>query len=407
MIERKEYIEQLISWKDEAVIKVVTGIRRCGKSTLLLQYMDWLKAHGTGAEQIVYVNLEDLAYEELLEYRKLYQWIKERLLPGKMTYVFLDEIQKVPSFEKAVDSLQLQSDVDIYMTGSNAYMLSSDLATLLSGRYVEISMLPLSFKEYAEAVPMPVEKAFAAYLKTGGFPYIAMMQRTDEKVDTYLEGIYNTVIVRDIEERQGRREQEGKGRKVTDIVLLKSIARYLASVIGSPVSGKKVTDYLISSGRKVSANTINDYLTALSESFIFYPVERFDIIGKHLLTVNKKMYMVDLGLRNHILPRRQYDFGFSIENVVYFELLRRGYQVNIGKLGSTEVDFVCQKQGVLTYFQVTADMRSQETFAREMRPLRSIPDNYEKIILTMDTFSEGNYDGIQVVYLLDWLLGKR
>ena len=230
------------------------------------------------------------------------------------------------------------------------------------------------------------------------------MNRTDENVNQYLEGIYNTVIVKDIEERQARKEKDAGKRKITDIALLKTIARYLASVIGSPVSMKSVTDYLISSGRKVSPNTVSDYVEALTESFIFYPVERFDIVGKQLLKVNKKLYMVDLGLRNHVLPRKRYDLGFSIENIVYFELLRRGYQVNIGKYGSTEVDFVAQNQGILTYYQVTADMTAEETFEREMRSLRSIQDNYEKIVLTLDRFSLGNYDGIKVMNVMDWLL---
>ena len=230
------------------------------------------------------------------------------------------------------------------------------------------------------------------------------MNRTDEKVDQYLEGIYNTVIVKDIEERQLRREGDTGKRKITDIALLKTIARYLSSVVGSPVSIKKVTDYLISSGRKISPNTVSDYVEALTESFVFYSSERFDIVGKQLLKVNRKMYIVDLGLRNHILPRKYYDLGFSIENIVYFELLRRGNKVNIGKYGAAEVDFVTQKQGVLAYYQVTADMTAKETFEREMRPLRSIQDNYEKIVLTLDRFSLGNYEGIKVMNVVDWLL---
>ena len=419
MVERKEYLDQLWAWKDEQIIKVVTGIRRCGKSVLLEQYQDSrrcgksvlleqyqdrLRAAGVEAEQIISINFEDLDYEDLLDYKALYQYIKERLCGGKMTYIFLDEIQNVPDFQKVVDSLYVKNNTDVYITGSNSYLLSSELATLLSGRYVEISMLPLSFREYVTVTGMQREDAFAEYMKTGGIPYVAVMNRTDEKVNQYLEGIYNTVIVKDIEERQTRKEKDAGKRKITDIALLKTIARYLASVIGSPVSMKSVTDYLTSSGRKVSPNTVSDYVEALTESFIFYPVERFDIVGKQLLKANKKLYMVDLGLRNHIFPRKRYDLGFSIENIVYFELLRRGYQVNIGKYGSTEVDFVAQNQGILTYYQVTADMTAEETFEREMRPLRGIPDNYEKIVLTLDRFSLGNYDGIKVVNVIDWLL---
>lgn len=407
MVQRKEYLDQLINWRDEQVIKVVTGIRRCGKSTLLLQFQQWLKENEVTDEQIVSVNFEELEYEELLDYKKLYQYLKERLVSGKTTYIFLDEIQKVSSFEKVVDSLYVKPNVDLYITGSNAYMLSGDLATLLTGRYVEIKMLPLSFGEFLSMTGLEPEQGFSEYLRSGGMPYIAAMNRTDEKVSTYLEGIYNTVTVKDIEDRQARKESDPSKRKITDIALLKTIAKYLASVIGNPVSVRSITDYLISNGRKISPNTVNDYVEALTESFIFYPVERFDIVGKQLLKANRKMYIVDLGLRNHILPRRSYDLGFSLENMVYFELLRRGYKVTIGRVGNTEVDFVAEKQGAYEYFQVTADMTAKETFDREIRPLENIRDNYEKTILTMDRLTPGNYNGIQVRYLLDWLIGTK
>lgn len=403
MVKRKEYLEQLIGWKDEQVIKVVTGIRRCGKSTLLTQYQEWLKDNGVTEEQILSVNFEELEYEDLLDYKRLYQYLKDRLVNGKTTYIFLDEIQKVPSFEKVADSLYVKPNVDLYITGSNAYMLSGDLATLLTGRYVEIKMLPLSFREYLTMTDLEPEQGFAEYLRNGGMPYVAAMNRTNEKVSTYLEGIYNTVIVKDIEDRQARKESEPSKRKITDIALLKTIAKYLASVVGNPVSVRSITDYLISNGRKISPNTVGDYVEALTESFIFYPAERFDIVGKQLLKANRKMYIVDLGLRNYILPRRSYDLGFSIENIVYFELLRRGYKVTIGKVGNTEVDFVAEKHGAYQYFQVTADMTAKETFDREIRPLENIRDNYEKIILTMDRLTPGNYNGIQVRYLPDWL----
>ena len=404
MVERKEYLDQLWAWKDEQQIKVVTGIRRCGKSVLLEQYQQRLLAEGVAPEQIISINFENLDYEPLKDYMELYRYLKERLCTDKMTYIFLDEVQEVPSFEKVVDSLSIKDQVDIYITGSNAYMLSSELATLLSGRYTEIKMLPLSFREYIAETGLPKEEAFAEFMKTGGIPYVAAMNRTDEKVDQYLEGIYNTVIVKDIEQRQLRKEKEGNTRKITDIALLKNIARYLASVIGSPVSMKSITNYLTSSGRKISQNTVSDYVDALKESFIFYSVERFDIVGKQLLKINNKLYMVDMGIRNHILPRKRYDLGFTIENIVFLELMRKGYKINIGKYGATEVDFVVQKEGVLTYYQVTADMTAKETFEREMKPLRSIPDNYEKVVLTLDHFSLGNYDGIKIVNVIDWLL---
>lgn len=407
MVQRKEYLDQLISWKDEQVIKVVTGIRRCGKSTLLMQFQGWLEENGVTQEQIVFINFEELEYEDLLDYRKLYQYLKERLVSGKITYIFLDEIQKVSSFEKVVDSLYVKPDVDLYITGSNAYMLSGDLATLLTGRYVEIKMLPLSLREFLSMTGLEPEQGFPEYLRNGGMPYIAAMNRTNEKVSTYLEGIYNTVIVKDIEDRQTRKKSDPSKRKITDIALLKTIAKYLASIVGNPVSVRSITNYLISNDRKISPNTVGDYVEALTESFIFYPAERFDIVGKQLLKASRKMYIVDLGLRNYILPRKNYDLGFSLENLVYFELLRRGYKVTTGKAGNAEVDFVAQKQGAYQYFQVTADMTAQETFEREIRPLEKIRDNYEKVILTMDRLTPGNYNGIQVWYLVDWLMETK
>ena len=406
MVQRKEYLEKLIEWKDDDVIKVVTGIRRCGKSTLLMQYQDYLKSIGIKENQIIAVNFEELEYEELCDYKKLYAYIKDRLVADKITYIFLDEIQKVPSFEKVVDSLYVKPNIDIYITGSNAYMLSGDLATLLTGRYVEISMLPLSYSEYMQLSDKDKESAFADYIKYGGLPFVATMDRTDDKVDTYLEGIYNTVIVKDIEDRQKRQESNSDKRKINDIPLLKTIAKYLSSVIGSPVSLRGITNYLVSSGRKISANTVSNYVDALIESFIFYPAERFDIVGKQLLKANKKYYMVDLGIRNHILPRKYYDLGFSVENIVFFELLRRGCKVTIGKYQENEVDFVAEKRGEFTYIQVTADMVSESTFDREMKPLYAIQDNYEKIVLTLDKLTVGNYDGIKVVNVIDWLLNK-
>ena len=406
MVERREYLNRLIKWKDEQVIKVVTGIRRCGKSTLLLQYQDKLKASGVSDERIISINFEELEHEELQDYKKLYSYLKERLCKDQKTYIFLDEIQKVPSFEKVVDSLYVKPNVDIYITGSNACMLSGDLATILTGRYIEIKMLPLSFKEFLEITGMDQERGLAEYMNDGGLPYIAVMDRSPEKIEAYLEGIYNTVIVKDIEDRQTRKETDPSKRKITDILLLKTIAKYLASVVGNPVSVKSITDYLTSTGRKISANTVADYVEALTESFIFYPAERFDIVGKQILKTNRKLYIVDLGLKNHILPRVHYDLGFSLENIVYFELLRRGYRVLIGKAGNAEVDFVAEKNRTYIYFQVTADMTAKETFDRELRPLVNIKDNYEKIVLTADRLTMGNYNGIQVKYLPDWLLEK-
>lgn len=407
MVERKEYLEKLKLWKDEQVIKVVTGIRRCGKSTLLMQYQDYLKQSGVDADRIIAINFEELEYEELCDYKKLYEYIKARLSSDKTTYIFLDEIQKVPYFEKVVYSLYVKQGTDIYITGSNAYMLSGDLATLLSGRYVEISMLPLSFAEYLQVNSKDKDSAFADYMRYGGMPFIATAEKTEEKITTYLEGIYNTVIVKDIEDRQKRKEWDNSDTgRITDISLLKIVAKYLSSVIGSLVTVRSITNYLVSSGRKISPNTVSDYVNALTESFIFYPAERFDIVGKQLLKTNTKYYMVDLGIRNLILPKKSYDLGFSVENVVYFELLRRGYKVSVGKYGNTEIDFVAERNGELEYIQVTADMTAKETFDREMAPLIAVKDNYRKRVLTLDKFTIGNYDGIEVKNVVEWLTDK-
>lgn len=405
MVERNEYLELLKKWKDDQVIKVVTGIRRCGKSTLLNMYQEYLKTQGVEDEQIISINFEELEYEDLLDYKALYNYVKERLHQSKTTYVFLDEIQQVENFQKAVDSLYVKKNVDVYITGSNAYLLSGELATLLSGRYVEIKMLPLSFSEFYELKDRDnKDELFLEYMKNGGLPYVSALGNDSDKVDTYLEGIYNTIIVKDIEERQKRKENDPDKRKITDIALLKNISKFLASSIGSPVSVKSIADFITSSGRKISQNTVDDYVEALVEPYIFYPAERFDILGKQLLKKNQKMYIVDLGLRRHLLARQKYDLGYSLENIIYFELLRRGYSVNIGKVGTTEIDFVARKNEEVFYYQVTASMVEETTFEREMFPLRSINDNYPKTVITLDRFTLGNYEGIKVVNAIDWLL---
>ena len=407
MVQRNEYLEQLKKWKDEQVIKVITGIRRCGKSTLLELYQDYLKSSGVTDDQIISINFEELEYEELLDYKALYNYVKERLHKSKTTYVFLDEIQQVENFQKAVDSLYVKKNVDVYITGSNAYLLSGELATLLSGRYVEINMLPLSFAEFCQMkTDGDKDTLFAEYMKNGGLPYVTTLGNDSDKIDTYLEGIYNTIIVKDVEERQKRKELDPNKRKVTDIALLKNISKFLAGSIGSPISVKSIADYVTSSGRKTSQNTVDDYLQALVEPYIFYPVERYDVLGKQLLKKNQKMYIVDLGLRRHLLARQKYDLGFSLENIIYFELLRRGYSVNVGKVGVTEIDFVARKNDNVHYYQVTASMTEESTFEREMAPLKSITDNYPKTIITLDRFTLGNYEGIKVVNAVDWLLNK-
>lgn len=407
MVQRDEYLNQLKKWKDEQVIKVITGIRRCGKSTLLEMYRDYLKSEGVSDDRIISINFEELEYEELSDYKALYNYIKERLHKTETTYIFLDEIQQVENFQKAVDSLYVKKNTDIYITGSNAYLLSGELATLLSGRYVEINMLPLSFAEFCQIKKSgDKNELFAEYMKNGGLPYITNLGDDSEKIDTYLEGIYNTIIVKDIEERQKRRESDPDKRKVTDIALLKNISRFLAGSIGSPISVKSIADYVTSSGRKISQNTVDDYVEALTEPYIFYPVERYDVLGKQLLKKNRKMYIVDLGLRRHLLARQRYDLGFSLENIIYFELLRRGYSVNIGKVGAAEIDFVARKNDNVSYYQVTASMTEESTFEREMSPFKGITDNYPKTVITLDRFTLGNYEGMEVVNAVDWLLDK-
>lgn len=404
MVRREEYINELKKWKHERVIKVVTGLRRCGKSTLLTMFQEELRESGISPQQIISLNFEMLEYEDLMDYRKLYQYVVERLQPERMNYIFLDEIQMVPDYQKAVDSLYLKENIDLYITGSNAYLLSGELATLLSGRYVEIKMLPLSYREFCEIKGNGDRDAlFAEYMRYGGLPYVAALDGTEEKIDTYLEGIYNTIIVKDIELRQQRRESDSNKRKVTDLTLLRNIAQFLASSVGSPVSVKSIADYITSSGRKVSPNTINDYVDALVEPYVFYPAERFDVNGKQLLKQGRKLYVVDLGIRRHLLARKQYDVGFSLENVIYLELLRRGHTVYTGKAGQNEIDFVTRQGELLHYYQVSASLTEESTFDREITPLRLVQDNYPKTILTLDRFSAGNYDGIEVVNAVDWL----
>lgn len=399
MIKRKEYLKQLLSWKDQNIIKVLTGIRRCGKSTILKLYQEYLSNNGIDPSQIISINFEELEYEDLQDYKKLYQYIKDRLVENKMMYIFLDEIQNVPSYEKVVDSLHVKENIDIYITGSNSYIFSGQLATYLSGRYIEIPVLPLSFKEVYNPQTNK-EEAFQKYIKTGGFPYINQIQLLNEQIDMYLEGIYNTVIVKDIEERINRKNS----KSVTDIALLKAISKYLSSVVGSPVSIRSITNYFKSNERTISPNTISNYVEALCESYLYYPVEVMDVSGKEVLKSNKKYYIVDPGIRNYILPKQFYDLGFTIENIVYLELLRRRYNVNIGRSGRTEVDFIAKRNDVYTYIQVTASLVDENTFNREIRPLQQIEDNYEKIILTLDRYTLGNYEGIKVINIIDWLL---
>ena len=390
MIERKEYLRQLESWKDKHIIKVITGIRRCGKSTLLKQFQSKLIEDGISKEQIISINFEDMQFEDLLDYKNLYQFIKSKIIEDKKMYIFLDEVQKVDQYENVVDSLFINDFIDVYITGSNSYLFSGQLATNLRGRYIELSILPLSFKEYYQYKNDDKSHCFMNYMKTGGFPYLLNIDDNNENMNMYIEGIYNTVLIKDIEERLNRKQRKNNNSSLTDVALLKSISKYLSSVVGSPISIRSITNYLISNERKVSPNTVSEYITSLCDSYLYYPVEPMDISGKELLKSNKKYYIVDLGIRNYILPKKRYDLGFSIENIVYFELHRRGYEVYIGKNKNLEVDFIAKKNNEYTYIQVTASMLEESTFEREITPLREIRDNYPKIILTLDEFTVGN-----------------
>lgn len=399
MIQRKEYLQKLIYWREKQLIKVVTGVRRCGKSTLFALYIEYLKQHGVTDEQIISINLEDLAYANLLDYQSLYSHVLQRLSPGTQSYVFLDEIQNCAGFEKAVDSLFLKPNVDIYITGSNAFMLSGELATLLSGRYITIDMLPFSFKEFCDGSDNSqynIQEKLNNYLKYGSFPYLSQLGNTDTAIRAYLEGIYNTIIVKDVAKRAG----------ITDIPLLERIVKCVASSIGSPISIKKITDTVASSGRKVSQNTIDTYLRALTDSYIFYKADRYDIKGRQYLRTLGKYYMVDTGLRNLLVAGSAADLGHLIENVVFLELLRRGCKVNIGKLAEKEVDFVAVSDDGPAYYQVAATVLDESTLIRELDPLRNTPDNHPKFLLTLDQVGAGsNYDGIRQLNLLEWLKG--
>lgn len=400
MIERKEYLDQLIASREKDIIKVVTGVRRCGKSTLFKLYIDYLKSTGVTDDQIISVNLEDMDYEHLLDYRALYSYVKERLQEEKYAYVFLDEVQNCKGYEKTVDSLYIKPNVDVYITGSNAHMLSGELATLISGRYITIEMLPLSFKEYCVAQAgngKSLRDNFNEYLRFGSFPYIAQLERSDAAVAPFIDGIYNTILIKDVAKREG----------ITDIALLESIIRFVASSIGSPISTKKISDTINFSGRRISVNTVDNYLKALADSYILYKAHRYDIKGRQLLKTLGKYYIVDTGIRNMLLSSSASDIGHLIENVVFLELQRRGYKVNIGKMLENEIDFVASDMSGRTYYQVAASVLDAGTLAREIAPLQKIPDHYPKFLLTLDEVGAGsNYEGIKQVNLINWLLGE-
>ena len=394
IIERNIYLEQLLMWRDQEIIKVVTGVRRCGKSTLFDLYIECLRADGVTDEQIVFVNLEDEDYSELQDHKKLHEYVKERILKDQWTYVFLDEIQNCRDYEKAVASLYLRKNLDIYITGSNAYMLSGELATKLTARYVAIDMLPLSFAEYGDAVEIPDKhERFNKYMNMGSFPYAARLVDNSLAHSQYLEGIYNTVLVKDVMTRNG----------LKDVTLVKSIASFLADNIGSPVSIKRIADTLTSSGRPTGFSTVDTYLEALTDAYLFYKVSRYDIKGKTHLKSESKYYICDTGLRNMILGVKNRDIGRQIENIVYLDLLRRGFDIHIGKSGrGAEVDFVAIRDGKTEYYQVSASVLDESTLARELASLKQIKDNYPKYLITLDEFT-CEHSGIQQINLIDWL----
>lgn len=397
IIQRTEYLNKLIAFKDKQLIKIVTGIRRCGKSTLLEMYQNWLKEQGVTDEQIISINFEDIDYEELTDYKKLYAYIKEHLAKNKMTYIFLDEVHHINDFPKIVDSLYIKKNIDIYITGSNAYMLSSEIATLISGRYVQIEMLPLSFKEYMESTGNMNDRGikYAEYLESSSFPYALELKGQPNELRDYLEGIYNTIVVKDIVNR----------KKITDTMMLKSLLRFVFDNIGSPLSSKRIADTMTSDGRKIDAKTVDKYLEALSESYVIYQAKRYNIKGKQYLKTLDKYYIVDIGMRYMLLGSRSTDAGHILENIVYLELIRRGYDVYVGKVDEFEVDFVAQNGRGTVYYQVALTVRDEKNLERELRPLQLIRDHYPKYILTLDDDPETQYEGIRRINARDWLLG--
>lgn len=397
-LERKEYLDKLIGFRDKQLIKVVTGVRRCGKSTLLEIYQDYLRANGVKEEQIIAVNLEDFDFFALHEPAALHRYIKERLVPGKMTYVFVDEIQHCTDFPSVIDSLYIRKNVDVYLTGSNAYMLSSEIATLISGRYVEIKMLPLSFREYVLATGDNdnLGAKYRQYIQGSSFPYSLELKDNPSALHDYLEGVYHTIVVKDIAAR----------KKISDPMMLESVTRFVFDSIGSQLSTKKIADTMTSSGRKIDVKTVERYLEGLIESFIIYQAKRYNIRGKQYLKTLEKYYVVDIGMRYMLLGTSGTDVGHILENIVYLELLRRGYEVYIGKIDDLEVDFVARGNKGVQYIQVAASVRDENTLSRELASLQRISDNYPKVILTLDEDPEADYEGIRRINALDWLVGK-
>ena len=404
LINRPEYLNQLIQNKDVDLVKIVTGIRRCGKSSLLDLFHQHLLNHGIADSNIIHMNLESLRYRDLKDYLVFYDYVSERIAKSGKTYLIFDELQVIEHWEKAIESFRLDFDVDIYITGSNAYLLSTEFSTLLSGRYVEIRMLPLSFKEFLDfyefAPDISIEEKFQKYLQFGGMPILREYRFNEARSIQALEGIYSTVILRNILQRN---TQSNQG-------LLHKLMLFLCSNIGSITSPSSIGNVLSNEGniegkgKKIASQTVEKYISMLRSAFIFYSVERYDVKGKQLLKTLGKNYIIDLGFRNMLLGYRDADRGHIIENIVFLELIRRDYHVYIGKFKETEIDFVAEKPNDKLYIQVTESMLSPETRERELRPLQMIPDNYEKIVLSMDRNYITSYDGIKSLNLIDWPL---
>ena len=409
-IDRKEYLDFLVKSKDRQIIKVVSGVRRCGKSTLFEIYKDFLLENGVEKNQITSINFEDMDYEELTDYKKLYEYIKSKMIGDKKNYIFLDEIQHVDKFEKVVDSLFIKENTDLYITGSNAYFMSSELATLLSGRYIELKMLPLSFKEYYQAkleyekleqkenrISKTLIQYYNEYIVNSSFPYTLQLDSDLKNIHEYLSGIYNSVLLKDIVARL----------KISDVMRLESVVKYVFDNIGNLTSLSKIANTLTSMGRKTDAKTIEKYIRGLTDSLLVHEVSRYNIKGKEFLSTLSKYYVADLGLRQMILGNRNIDMGHILENVIYLELLRRKGNVYVGQFDKNEIDFVVINSNEIEYYQVALTVLDENTLKRELDAFKNIKDNYPKYLITLDdVMVNTDYDGIKVVNALEWLLGE-
>ena len=398
MITRQKYLEKLRSYKDMQLIKVITGIRRCGKSTLLKQYRADLIENGVDESQITFINLEEKENEDLKNVDNLYAYLKSNLVKDKMNYIFIDEVQECVNFQVAVDSLFVKDNIDIYITGSNAHVLSGELATLLSGRYITIEVLPLSFEEYLQGVGSDnIESKYRDYLRFGGFPFILQFNGNEEQIRNYLDALYNTIFKKDIVRKN----------KISNEDAFENVTKYVFDNIGNLITSKKISDTLTSNNCKVSQPTVEGYLKALVDSYFVYKISRYDVKGKQYLKSMAKYYVTDMGMRNYLLGYKNTNRGFVLENMVYLELVRRGYKVFIGKVDNGEIDFVVFKGGETIYIQVAESIRDESTFEREIRPLRAIRDYNQRVIISADYDINESYDGIRHINVLDFLMGKK